>query len=165
MRLFRAQDGAAAVEMALLLPLLVVLAFGIIEFGTAYNRSQGMAAAVREGARLAASSSSTDPQTLETVTQTVHAALQSDAAGAGFPAAGGTLAGDIMVRVHNLDSPEAGGTQVNAGGTACAAGVHSVKVETEVVEGRRAAYGVELIFWEAAPLSLHSEAIFRCLNS
>lgn len=47
-------DGAAAVEFALLLPVLVLLLFGIIQFGVAFNQAQGQQAAAREGARLAA---------------------------------------------------------------------------------------------------------------
>ena len=47
------EHGASAVEFALILPLLVVLVFGIIEFGLAFGRIQGMEAAAREAARLA----------------------------------------------------------------------------------------------------------------
>src|SRR5487761_1588895 len=49
----RGQDGAAAVEFAIVLPVLVLLLFGVIQFGLAYNRQQGLNAAVREGSRLA----------------------------------------------------------------------------------------------------------------
>lgn len=51
----RAKDetGAAAVEFALVLPILILLLFGIIQFSIAYNRSQGLHAAAREGARVA----------------------------------------------------------------------------------------------------------------
>ncbi len=45
------ERGAAAVEFALVLPLLVLLVFGIVQFGIAYNRVQGLQAAAREGAR------------------------------------------------------------------------------------------------------------------
>ena len=47
------QDGAAAVEFALLLPLLVVLLFGFIQFGTAFNTKIQATNAAREGARMA----------------------------------------------------------------------------------------------------------------
>lgn len=47
------ERGAAAVEFALILPLLIVLVFGIVQFSIAYNRTQGLHAAAREGARLA----------------------------------------------------------------------------------------------------------------
>jgi len=49
----RDQDGAAAVEFALLLPLLVVLLFGFIQFGTAFNTRIQATNAAREGARMA----------------------------------------------------------------------------------------------------------------
>lgn len=49
----RDERGAATVEFALILPLLVVLVFGIIQFSLAYNRQQGLHAAAREGARIA----------------------------------------------------------------------------------------------------------------
>jgi Flp pilus assembly protein TadG len=48
------ERGAAAVELAILLPLLVMLVFGIVEFSIAYNKQQGLHAAAREGARYAA---------------------------------------------------------------------------------------------------------------
>ena len=46
------QRGAAAVEFALLLPVLIMVLFGIIEFGVALSRQQVLATASREGARL-----------------------------------------------------------------------------------------------------------------
>ena len=49
----RAQDGAAAVEFALLLPLLVLLLFGFIQFGIALNTRIQATNAAREAARLA----------------------------------------------------------------------------------------------------------------
>ena len=42
------------IEFALLLPLLVMLVFGIITFGRAYHAKVELASAVREGARAAA---------------------------------------------------------------------------------------------------------------
>jgi Flp pilus assembly protein TadG len=47
------QDGAAAVEFALLLPLLVLLLFGLIQFGIAFNTRIQATNAAREGARMA----------------------------------------------------------------------------------------------------------------
>jgi Flp pilus assembly pilin Flp len=49
----RREDGAAAVEFALLLPLLVLLLFGIIEFGFAFSTRIQATNAAREAARLA----------------------------------------------------------------------------------------------------------------
>jgi Flp pilus assembly pilin Flp len=49
----RREEGAAAVEFALLLPLLVLLLFGIIEFGFAFSTRIQATNAAREAARLA----------------------------------------------------------------------------------------------------------------
>lgn len=43
--------GAAAVEFAIVLPLLLLLVFGIIDFGRAYNTTVSLSGAAREGAR------------------------------------------------------------------------------------------------------------------
>jgi len=47
-----ADRGAAAVEFALLLPLLLLIVFGIIDFGRALNAQITITQAAREGARL-----------------------------------------------------------------------------------------------------------------
>ena len=49
----RGEDGAAAVEFALLLPLLILLLFGFIQFGTAFNARIQATNAAREAARMA----------------------------------------------------------------------------------------------------------------
>lgn len=50
----RDERGAAVVEFAIVLPVLVMLIFGIIEFGRGYNAKIELTSAVREGARAAA---------------------------------------------------------------------------------------------------------------
>lgn len=45
------ERGAAALEFALVLPILLMLAFGIITFGRAYHAKVSLAGGVREGAR------------------------------------------------------------------------------------------------------------------
>lgn len=49
----RDENGASAVEFALIAALLFMILFGTIQFGIAYNRYQGQTSAAREGARLA----------------------------------------------------------------------------------------------------------------
>lgn len=49
----RTEHGAAAVEAALILPLILLILFGTIQFGLAWFRAQNLEAAAREGARLA----------------------------------------------------------------------------------------------------------------
>lgn len=55
MRLSRRQDrGAAAVELAIVLPVLLLVLFGLIDFGRAFNANMALTQAAREGARVAA---------------------------------------------------------------------------------------------------------------
>ncbi len=52
-KLHRREDGAAAVEFALVLPVLVLLVFGIMEFGMTFRDTLTIASATRTGARTA----------------------------------------------------------------------------------------------------------------
>ncbi|MGZ8579860.1 MAG: TadE/TadG family type IV pilus assembly protein [Actinomycetota bacterium] len=54
MRLLHRQEGASAVEFALIAPLLFMVVFGILYFGLAFMKMQNMRSAVREGGRAAA---------------------------------------------------------------------------------------------------------------
>ena len=51
---YKNQKGAAAVEFAIILPLLIMLVFGIVQFGIAFNNWISLTHAARHGARLAA---------------------------------------------------------------------------------------------------------------
>jgi len=48
------EEGAAAVEFALILPVLALLLFGVLEFGRVWSQYQVFQGAAREGARCAA---------------------------------------------------------------------------------------------------------------
>jgi Flp pilus assembly protein TadG len=48
----RGERGAAVVEAAIILPLLLMLTFGALEFGLAFRDSAGVASASRSGARI-----------------------------------------------------------------------------------------------------------------
>ena len=54
----RREEGASAVEFAILAPLLFMLLFGIIGFGLAFLQVQSIRTAVREGGRYAATGAS-----------------------------------------------------------------------------------------------------------
>jgi Flp pilus assembly protein TadG len=84
MRHGRTRRGQALVEFALILPILMILLMGIIEFGRAWNVKQVLTDASREGARLAvvAGDAATRTQTqVETRIRTVlaHAGVDSTA--------------------------------------------------------------------------------------
>lgn len=56
----REERGAAAVEFAIILSVLVMILMGILEFGREYSRYQVFQGAAREGGRLASVRASTD---------------------------------------------------------------------------------------------------------
>jgi Flp pilus assembly pilin Flp len=53
-RRFRGDEGASAVEFALVLPILIVLLFGVIDYGWWFGETLGLRSGVREAARLGA---------------------------------------------------------------------------------------------------------------
>ncbi len=53
-KLIKNNKGNSVVEFALILPILVMMVFGIFQFGIAYNNWIALTHAAREGARLAA---------------------------------------------------------------------------------------------------------------
>jgi Flp pilus assembly protein TadG len=53
-KLLQGERGAAAVEFAIILPVLILLLVGIVEFGRAFQVQATLAAAAREGVRIMA---------------------------------------------------------------------------------------------------------------
>ena len=66
---YRDQTGAAAVEFALVVPLMVMLLLGIITFGVAYTQSVALNNTAREGARFGASAQNTPTWAADVGTQ------------------------------------------------------------------------------------------------
>jgi Flp pilus assembly protein TadG len=100
----RGQRGAAAVEMAILLPVLVMLVFGIIELGRGYQVKIQLTGAVREGARaraLGASTADTQQAVIDATAGLSPALAAGDVnAGSACPTSG---AGDATVTAtYNL---------------------------------------------------------------
>jgi hypothetical protein len=62
----RREDGAVAVEAALVMPILALLVFGIIEFGFLLRDYAGVSALVRTGARIASTGADHGPGTCQT---------------------------------------------------------------------------------------------------
>jgi Flp pilus assembly protein TadG len=67
MKRFRSQKGAALLEAAVTIPLILLIAVGIFEFGRAYQTWQVLTNAAREGARLAVINGTTDTDVTTTV--------------------------------------------------------------------------------------------------
>lgn len=66
-RRHRGDAGAAAVELALVLPILLLLVFGITEFARAFNAQVSLTHAAREGARIVALGGSSGDATTATL--------------------------------------------------------------------------------------------------
>jgi Flp pilus assembly protein TadG len=60
MKRIRSEKGAALLEAAITVPIILLISVGIFEFGRAYQTWQVLTNAAREGARLAVISGSTD---------------------------------------------------------------------------------------------------------
>jgi Flp pilus assembly protein TadG len=70
----RAERGQAAVELALVLPVLLTMLYVMWQFGQVYVQYQEVSAATSEGARQASNMASvTDPLRSSTIIATVHA--------------------------------------------------------------------------------------------
>ncbi len=99
--------GSTAVEFALLLPILLVMVFGLIDFGRALNAQISLTQAAREGARLAALGDSTSDVTART--QAAAGNLSSSVTVTVTPCpANGTQANDAVVQasyVFNYITP------------------------------------------------------------
>lgn len=70
--LFRGQHGASAVETALMLPLMVLLLFGIIDIGRFYWAEHAVTHAANEAARLAVLEGVTTQEVNDVITFHLH---------------------------------------------------------------------------------------------
>ena len=73
-RRFLEQRGASAVELALLLPVLLTIVLGIVEFGYAFNQQISLSQAAREGARYYAIHATDGTYSSTKLTQTAQTA-------------------------------------------------------------------------------------------
>ena len=76
----RSQSGAELVEFALVLPILLLVFGGIVDFGLLLQRPQVITNAAREGARLAVLPGYTSADVQARVTQFVREGINSDSA-------------------------------------------------------------------------------------
>jgi Flp pilus assembly protein TadG len=104
------EDGASAVEMALLAPLLFMLVFGIIGFGLAFLQVQSIRTAVREGGRAAAvgaSISTTQQKTIAASSGSIPSSPASDVHVSGV-CNPNNIGSDVTVTYNTADLPSGG---------------------------------------------------------
>lgn len=135
------EDGAAAVEMALIMPVLFMLLFGIVVFGITLFRQQGLEAAVREGGRLAAVS-----VPLGDVKSRVEGQQQFDAA-------------DLLWTIA-VDGIDQGSQPTDY--VLCQTAGSSVRIGVQLDPAKRAEYDLSVPFLPAFTPAYQAEATFRC---
>lgn len=126
------ERGAAAVEFALVLPMLVVLVFGIISFGFMYTNWTALESGAREGARYMAIHSRTDSSAADVAEQRAKAA-------AVLPC-----------------GADGGACTAASAPTRCEAGVKDITYRMT------APVDLTIPFVTSGPISLTAEAVMRC---
>jgi Flp pilus assembly protein TadG len=136
MRSPRHERGAAAVEFALIAPLLFMLIFGIINFGLAWSQKEVFIQAAREGARYAA------------------VACESSSCGAG----------EVAGRVQDalLGYPINGTITVRDDGGAATSGCSSTDDSDTVQVGWNQQFSINIPFVPPISITAPIEAVFRC---
>ena len=129
----RAEGGAAAVEFALIAPILCMLVFGITEFGLAWSQKQVYIQAAREGARFAAVGCESSCGTDDVQNRVENAAV-------GYPITGGVESVNV--------SPSPG----------CNSDDTSDTVEVSWTQD----FSINIPFVPAVDVSTPIEAVFRC---
>jgi Flp pilus assembly protein TadG len=131
----RSERGAAAVEFALIAPLLFMLIFGIIQFGLAWSQKEIFVQAAREGARYAA---------------------------VGCEDAGGCSSGDVAARVQEaLVGYEITGG-IGAVGVSPGSGCSNTDTSDTVEVGWAQEFEIDIPFVPPVTVDAPIEAVFRC---
>ncbi len=155
----RSDDGASAVEFALVLPILLLLAFGIISYGTLFAQQLALNNGVRQGARVAVVEGST-------ATQKTCAGVVTATRDATGPAIAMDTA-DIDVKVTRSGSAPCGtGVNPASATVVCRNSINGTTnaQQSLVVE---ATYPAELILPLPVPglqdqFTLTSKAVYKC---
>ena len=133
------EAGAVAVEFALVFPVLVLILFGVIEFGRVWSQTQVFQGAAREGARCAA----------------VKAA--------------GYATCDIRQKVVDgaapytpafVDGPSALSVRIN--GAPAAAGCTDATRGKDVTVSWEQPFTISIPFWDVATITTTVSGVFRC---
>lgn len=96
-KLIKQQQGQSLVEFALLVPMLVVILFGTVEFGRLWMTMNVLTGAAREGARVAAV---TAPNTAQVQTAVNNVLTGANITGATVTVAGPNAANSVTVTVR-----------------------------------------------------------------
>ena len=131
-----AERGAVAVEFALILPILLLIVVGTIEFGRVYSQWQVYNGAAREGARCAAVMASTFGEC--------------------------TTLADVQMRIDDASDPYADppAATITTGGVA--SGCTNATVGQDVTVSWDQPLKLSIPFWKDVEFTTTVEATFRC---
>jgi Flp pilus assembly protein TadG len=128
-------EGVAAVEFALILPVLALLLFGILEFGRVWSQYQVFQGAAREGARCAAVQA----------TEFTDCEIQPSIDNAAAP--------------YKLSVPDAA---VTIGGVSRPAGCEDPDQGKDVQVSWEQTLNINIPFWSDVTVTPTIKAVFRC---
>ena len=162
-RKMQGEQGASAVEFAIIASLLFMVLFGTIQFGIIYNRYQGLQAAAREGARVGSITGTTRDAIVERVQQSVSIINGSDIdslCASNPPTFGAPGEGCIMVSTR---SDPSGNPTARTNGTAspCEEEPSTASEPSLIVEVFYRTK-LEIPLWASPELTLSSSGEFRC---
>jgi hypothetical protein len=156
----RDERGASAVEFAIIASVLFMVLFGIIQFGIAYNRYQGLNGAAREGARLGA----LENTTVDTIRARVLSSLSildpTKFSSAYTCPSLSTEQGCIEVYQESTSTP---GTYslLNSGSSVPCDAAHSGAVASlKVIANYRMSLQIPL--WSSPSITISGTGIFKC---
>jgi len=131
------ESGAVAVEFAIMLPVLVLILFGVIQFGKVYSQWQVFQGAAREGARCAA--------------------VQAAEAAVGLPVCNVTTA---VTEAAGAYTPSLTDFQVvvSGGGNACTAS----SIGRDVTVSWEQPFEINIPLWDSVEFTSTMEGTFRC---
>ena len=104
-KLLKRQKGQALVEFALIFPVIVIILFGIIEFGRLWETMSVLTSAAREGARVAAVTAP-DPNRVHSAAQSVLSA--ANISNASIIIVGPNSSAQVIVTVQMTYAPITG---------------------------------------------------------
>ena len=157
------EEGAAAVELAIVLTILVMFVFGVIQFGLAFNRHQGLQAAAREGARIASVGGTEsdvrtrvrDAQSLFTSTDVLISIDYSTDSGASWPGSQKICDDATSNQCNATLAPNPCGV----------AGMGNLVRVTATVPGSTGKYAIVIPLWGNANVTYSAKGVFRCEES
>ena len=164
----QSERGASMVEFAIIISLLFLLVFGIVQFGIAFNRDNGIKAAAKEGAR-AASVGGSEAEITSRIRDT-QSMFASDDIQVKIDYSTDNGTNYVMICNDATNTPHA--CDKDSGGTAppSPCGVASlgslIRVTATVpgtVGGGR--YAIVIPFWGNAKITFVGDGVFRCENT